>query len=112
MSKSKAKGTQAESAIANTLRANGFPHVERRALSGVNDKGDITGIPGVVIEIKNVATMKLAEWVDETEVERGNADADVAACWHKRKGKGDPLDWYVTMTGAQFVALLLERESC
>ena len=59
---SKAKGTAWETAVVDYLRANGHPHAERRALSGNTDRGDIAGVPGVVIECKNAKTMALAAW--------------------------------------------------
>ena len=106
MSKSKAKGTKWESDIVDYLRANGFPHVERRALHGTNDKGDIAGIPGVVIECKNQSRLSLAEWVDEAETEAHNDAAEVGMVWHKRRGFGSPGRAYVTMTGEQVAWLL------
>jgi Holliday junction resolvase len=106
MSKSKQKGTALETAVVKYLSANGYPNVERRALNGVNDKGDITGIPGLVIECKNVAKMNLAGWVDEAEVERVNDGAAIGVVWHKRKGRTDPGAYYVTMTGATFLKLM------
>jgi hypothetical protein len=109
VTRSKRIGTAAESLVVELLRLKGFPYAERRALKGHQDCGDVTGIPGVVIEVKAHKEMKLAEWMDETEAERVNAAAAVAVCWHKRRGKGNPMDWYVTMTGAQFVALLKEE---
>ncbi len=42
MSKSKQKGTAAETAVVKYLKANGFPKAERRALQGNLDKGDIS----------------------------------------------------------------------
>ena len=110
MSASKRKGTAAETAIVNYLRAMGFVHVERRALNGTADRGDIAGIPGVVIEAKNCARQELAAWVQEAETERDNDHASLGAVWHKRRGKGHPADWFVTMTGAQFVTLLRELQ--
>ena len=106
MNKPKRAGTAAETLVVDHLKANGFQYAERRAMQGVNDCGDVTGLPGVVIEVKAHREMDLAEWMDETEVERANAGAELAVCWHKRRRKGSPADWYVTMTGAQFVALL------
>lgn len=106
MNKPKRIGTAAETLVVDFLRLHGFRYAERRALAGVNDCGDVTGLPGVVIEVKAHRELKLAEWMDETEAERANAGAELAACWHKRRGKGSPGDWYVTVTGAQFVALL------
>lgn len=49
MSASKRKGTSWESAIVQFLKENGVAHAERRALAGNADRGDIAGIPGVVI---------------------------------------------------------------
>lgn len=106
MNRSKAKGTAAESAVVAYLREHGYPYVERRALGGSLDKGDLAGIPGLVCEIKAHKTMSLSEWVDEAEVERKNDGACVGVVWHKRVRKGSPGDWYVTMTGANFLRLL------
>jgi hypothetical protein len=106
MSRSKAKGTAFETAVVNCLRNWGFVAAERRALHGANDKGDITGLPGVVIEVKNQRAMDLAGWVREAEREGEAAHADLAVVWHKRRGKASAEDAYVTMNGASFLALL------
>lgn len=104
---SKAKGTAAETAVVNYLKdEHNYLYVERRSLSGANDRGDIAGIPGVVIEVKAEKSLKLSEWLKEAEVERINDNANVAVVWHKRVGKGSPGEWYVTMTGNQFSSLL------
>lgn len=106
MNAPKARGTRWESAIVAYLRDNGAPHAERRALNGSADRGDIAGIPGVVIEGKCAKTTTLGAWVDEAEAERRNDGADVGVVWHHRRGKGSPADGYVTMTGATLVRLL------
>lgn len=106
MSASKRKGTQAESAVVGYLRDAGFPHAERRALNGTNDRGDIAGLPGVVIEVKNTARVELAAHLDEALTERDNDGAEIAALWHKRRGKGNPKDWFVTLDGATFALLI------
>ncbi len=108
MSASKAKGTRWESAIVDFLRVSGVPHAERRALNGSQDRGDIAGIPGVVIEGKNAKAVTLAAWLDEAEAERVNDNALIAAVWHHRRGKASPGDGYVTMSGHMFVKLLTE----
>lgn len=108
MSASKQKGTAAETAIVNFLRTSGFLQAERRTLNGAHDRGDIAGIPGVVIEAKNCARQELAAWVREAELERDNDHASLGVVWHKRRGKGHPADWFVTMSGLQFTALLRE----
>jgi Holliday junction resolvase len=103
---SKQKGTDGENAVMRALQESGWPHVERRALSGVNDKGDISGIPGVVIEVKNEKKMTLASYLAETKVEMANANADHGVAWIKRPGKGNALDWYVLMDGHEYVKCL------
>jgi hypothetical protein len=106
MNRSKIKGTSAETAVVNYMRGEGFPHVERRALAGNSDRGDLAGVPGLVVEIKNCAKTELAAWVDEARIEQTNDRADLGVVWHKRRGKGSPADWFVTMSGAQFADIL------
>ena len=106
MSASKQRGTAWETAVVRFLQDCGHRYAERRALNGSRDLGDITGIPGVVIECKSQNRITLAEWIDETETERLNAEAELAVCWVKRKGKSSPGHGYVVMTGLQFAYLL------
>ena len=108
MSAAKSRGTRAETAVVRALRAEGFVHAERRALHGNQDRGDIAGIPGLVIEVKNHARLALAEWVAEMETERDRDGARYGAVWHKRRGRANPHDWYVTMTGQDFLRLLAD----
>lgn len=104
MNAPKKKGTAAESAVVAYLKANGFPSVERRALRGNKDRGDVAGIPGLVIEVKNKQRTDLAEWVDEAINE--SEPYEIAVVWHKRRFFGSPGAWYVTMGGQEFVNLL------
>ena len=106
MSASRRKGTAWESAIVEHLRANGVPHAERRALNGNKDRGDIAGLPGVVIEAKSAAKVELAAWVDEAETERANDGAAIGIVWFKRRGRTSPGAGFVTMTGDTALALL------
>lgn len=86
--------------------------VDRQVKTGRADKGDIRGVKvhgqRVAVECKNTTRTALAGWVNEAEVERGNLDALAAAVVHKRvgKGKANMGDQYVTMTLADFAALL------
>jgi hypothetical protein len=106
---SKAKGTAWESAVVGYLRDHGHPHAERRVLTGHADKGDVTGIPGVVIECKAERTITLAAYMDEVEAEMANANAPIGVAVVKRRNR-PPADAYVVMTFAQFVALLAEGD--
>lgn len=108
MSRERAKGTRAETAVVDFLRAHGWPHAERRATRGHRDGGDIAGIPGVCIEIKDQGKMELGTWVNEAKIEALQADADLGMVWHKRRGMADAGGWYVTMDGATFARLLKE----
>ncbi|MDX3637772.1 hypothetical protein PV728_47885 [Streptomyces europaeiscabiei] len=105
-SKSKAKGSAWECAIVDYLRAVGWPFAERRLAGSSKDRGDIAGVVGVVIEAKNAARTDLAGWIEEADLERSNDGAWLGIVWHKRRGKASAADGYVTMTGAQFTALL------
>ena len=111
MSRAKQKGTSAESAFVNDARVQeSFPMVERRALSGALDQGDVSGAPGLVFEIKNHKTYKFPEWLKETEVERVNAKADFGILVVKPNGVGlkSVTDWWAVMTVGQILDLLRE----
>jgi hypothetical protein len=107
VNRSKARGTAWESAIVTYLKAMGWPHVERRALSGGLDRGDIAGIPGVVIEAKACKALDLAGWLTEATTESVNDGADFGAVWIKRRGKANPADAYVLLDGEAFAMLLV-----
>lgn len=111
MSRSKQKGTAFERAIADYLAQQmSDDRIDRAPLVGTKDKGDIPGVVSpfgrIVLELKNHNRQELAVWVDEAEVERGNADALVGVVVHKRRGKGQPGDQYVTLTVDGLVKLL------
>jgi hypothetical protein len=108
MSKSKQKGTAAETAVVNWLLSKGRKHVERRSLNGVNDRGDVAGVPGVVLEIKNCAKMELSAWLKELEVEMKNDSAWTGTVLHKRKGKSNVDEWYCTMPASVWLKLIKE----
>jgi Holliday junction resolvase len=102
----KAKGTAAESAVVGYLREQGWPHAERRALSGNVDKGDIAGVAGVCLEVKSCKTIDLAGWLKEALLEQINAKARVGAVVAKKRGTTNPADWYAVLTFGQLTELL------
>lgn len=106
MSTMKRRGTGWETAIVDYLRAQGFPHAERRLAGSNKDRGDIAGLPGVVIEAKNQNRFDIAEWLNEAETEKANDRAWLGVVWAKKRGKSSAGDGYVVMTGAQFAELL------
>lgn len=102
----KIKGSKAELDVVKYLQAQGYKYAERRIAGDSNDRGDIAGINGVCFEIKNHATMKLAEWIEELRVEIVNAKADTGVVIHKRRGKTDVGEWYATMPVSIYIDLL------
>lgn len=108
MSKSKRKGTSAETALVGYLRNHGFPNAERRALSGINDKGDISGTGDLVWECKNQKSYKLSEWMREAQVESANAGADLGMVIIKPVGVGltSQSKWWAMLELADMVDLL------
>jgi len=103
---SKRKGTAAESLVVSTLIDRGWPHAERRALAGSADRGDVAGVPGVVIEVKAEKEFHISGWLREAAAEKANDGAEVAAVWFKLPRKTDPREWAVVMTGQEFMDLL------
>lgn len=92
MSRSKDKGTKAETGVVGAVRRLVYPHAERRALHGSTDLGDITGTPGVCWEVKggeaawNASDGLIDRWLVETELERRNAGADIGILVVQRRG--------------------------
>lgn len=105
-SAAKRKGSQAERDVVAYLKVNGFPYADRRVAGATLDKGDISGVLGVTIEIKNHARLDLAGWLAELEVEMKNDSAWTGVVIHKRKGKGDVGEWYATLPVKVWLALL------
>ena len=105
-SAAKRKGSAAERAVVEWLKANGYPYADRRLAGATLDKGDISGLPGVTIEIKNHAKLDLAGWTAELEIEMKNDGAWTGTVLHKRKGKGDVGEWYATTPDKVWLALL------
>ena len=96
---------------ADWLKGHGFPFAEKAPLWGAKDKGDIVhvrtrGGRRVVIEAKNCAKIDLAGWAAEAEAERLNDAAVAGVVLHKRHGVTDPSRQWVTMTLADFAAII------
>jgi len=74
--RAKARGRETENMVVGYLNDHGYPHAERRRLKGAKDEGDITGIPGVVIEVKGDRSMRIRAWREETVTEAWNAHVE------------------------------------
>lgn len=108
VNKPKQKGTAAESAVVSFLHTQGFPYAERLALQGGKDRGDITGIPGIVIEVKACQEYSFNGWLKEAQVERDNAMADFGFVVAKPRLVGTTRtgSWYALMFAYEFLDLL------
>lgn len=68
----KARGDQWERDVVTALRGHGFPLAERRLRLGAHDdRGDIDGFPGWLMECKDTHALRLPEWIDEAKYEAG-----------------------------------------
>lgn len=104
-------GQAFERLTANYLNDRLGGNIDIQPKRGSLDLGDIAGVKTAwggrtIVEAKNVRKMTLGPWVDEAEAERQNADGEIGVVVHKRHGKGQPGDQFVTMTLATFVRLL------
>lgn len=100
------KGATFERDVVEFFRANGHPYVERAYGAGrPDDVGDLDGVPGWALELKNHQKLALSGWLDEAESERLNARKRFAAVIAKRRGKSAG-HAYVVMTLATFAELL------
>jgi hypothetical protein len=100
----KKAGSSFERSIADSFAWNlQDDRIDRRVKSGAQDKGDIGGLRTrdgcrLVVECKNTTRLDLGHWVREAGVEAENDNAIAGIVVHKRRGKADPLEQYVTMT--------------
>jgi hypothetical protein len=106
----KQAGTSFERLVADYLAAEVDDRIDRRVKTGAADKGDIGGLRHhghrLVVECKNVAKMNLSGWVTEALTEARNDGALAGIVVHKRRGKGQAGDQYVTLTLGDLVKLL------
>lgn len=118
MSRQKQKGTAFESAIVEYLKDKLCDDtIERRALNGTCDRGDISGVTfcghRMVLECKNENRMRLADYVQEAETEAHNDNAFYYAVIHKKRGTGISTaqtigQQYATMPLHMLVSIIIE----
>lgn len=103
-SSARRKGNRAEVAVVNFLKEHGWDVETSRNARGGTQKGvDVLGDFPLAVEVKNQARMDLAGWWTQA-VEQ--ADGGIPVVVHKRVGKADPGDWWVTMDLQTLVRLL------
>jgi hypothetical protein len=101
----KAKGRNAENLFVEFLRSR-WPMAERRRLNGSYDRGDVSGVPRTVIEVKSGAKIDLPGWMRELEVEIANDGAEFGCVAIKPRGVTDGAEFYCVLSGERFAVLL------
>lgn len=104
MSASSRKGYDGEKPVLDLLNGhdNPEPLYYRPRAGGVNDVGDIAPLP-YVISVKNYRADRLGAFVDALPRLCVAADLPAGVVWHKRIGKGNPRDWFVTTSGEMWL---------
>lgn len=111
----KAAGARFERQIADHLDAHLPGRIDKQPRTGAKDKGDIAGVTTpdgrpIAIECKNVTRTQLANWVYEAHTEAANLGAAAGIIIHKRHGRSAPDAQWVTMTVADLIAILANKE--
>ena len=106
-SASRRKGNRAEVEVVRVLRDAGYEAETSRAARGGYQSGeDIVSDFPASIEVKNQARLDLAGWWAQAEYQANGRPAVVV---HKRVGKAQAEDWWVTMDLRTLLRLLDER---
>ena len=106
---SRRKGQRAELAVAKMLRAFGWAARTSRSVQGVQGGADLITDCPLSLEVKDHARMELAAWLDQAVAQARPGAPGVVL--HKRRGKGDPGDWYATLRAADLIALVRHVQS-
>ena len=96
-STAKSKGRETENLFVEYLIDEGVTNAERRRLNGCFDQGDVTGWPGVCVEIKSGAALSISQWLKELDQEMINSCASTGFVAVRPKGKPDPADWFTVI---------------
>lgn len=97
------KGYKAEAAVEALMRTL-EPTCYRPRAGTHYDIGDIAGLP-LVISVKDQVRLSLASWCDDLAKMVAASNLSTGIVWHKRSGRADPLNWYVTTTGRLWVPM-------
>jgi hypothetical protein len=88
---SRRRGADAERKVVNWLRDNGYPDARRYLAGDGRQPGDIDAIPGVVIEVKDVASSAWPSWCRQAETQA--APDRVPIVVRRTRGVPDVAQW-------------------
>jgi hypothetical protein len=93
--------------VVHALRRAGWDaDTSRNVLDGRRTGDDIVWDGPASIEVKDVAKLDLSGWLRQAQT---NAHGRPGVVWHKKRGKSSADEWYVTMSGADFLRLIGEN---
>jgi hypothetical protein len=98
--RSRNKGANAERSVTNYLRKRG--HQVRRFLAGDGEQpGDIDGIDGLCIEVKNAGIYDFPAWLRQVKEEARDGDLPIVVS--KPKGITDVDEWFTVVKFGDFM---------
>lgn len=98
--KSQHKGRAGELELSRILRGYGYQVEPGQAVS-YGATPDVTGLPGIHIEVKRCEQVRLSEWMAQAERDSKRFRDGLPAVFHRRSREG----WRVTMNLADFMRL-------
>jgi hypothetical protein len=102
-------GPRFEARVCRYLTDQGLP-CERRVQGGARDRGDIAGLPGWTLELKNNNAISLGTAMNEAKEESGHAGTSHYGAIHNRRNHSLERS-YVTIELWEFARLLrIERQ--
>lgn len=104
---SRRKGTRGEQEVAIEYRAQGFDAARVPNSGGLKMKGDLTGVPGVHVEVKCAGRINILEWLAQAEAEapEGSSPAVHFRLSSPKRSTG----WYVALPLDDFIDLVKAR---
>jgi hypothetical protein len=88
---SRRRGADAERKVVNWLRDNGYPDARRYLAGDGRQPGDIDAIPGVTIEVKDVAGSAWPSWCRQAATQAGPDRVPIVV--RRTRGVPDVAQW-------------------
>lgn len=104
---SRRKGATAERAVVRFFRDHGWPDARRYLAGDGRQPGDIDGVPGICLEIKDQARHAIPEWLRQVEAAAG---PNLPVLIVKQRGEADPGEWWVIHRLKALPELLSDRQ--
>lgn len=106
---SREKGKRGEREVAKIFRDAGYAEAHRTSqyCGKTGDASDVTGVPGIHLEVKYVEREQIRSWYAQaTRDAEAAGRGDIPAVIHRKTHS----DWLVTMSLADFIEILKRGE--